>query len=120
MASNLIPRKGYVAFTVILSVTAQRLIDLVSTQLGYTLAGAFREIQIQVDPEGTAGSVRVGDATLGTLVPAVTGQVQKGVTLAASASDTYRAGNLNDVYFLSLYVQAVTGTPSINVQLWEM
>ena len=114
---NTIPRKGYTAFTLGLTTTAARLIDLAKSQLGYTIAGAFREIQIQVDPEGTAGSVRIGDATVGTTVG---GQVQKGSTISQGGADTYRAGNVNDVYFLSLFAQAVTGTPSINVQLWEM
>lgn len=117
---NMQLRRGYIACTVGVTTTAASLKTLIENLLSMTagqLGGSFREVQLQVDPEGTAGSIRVGDASLGQTVG---GQVQKGVTLSQGGADTYRAGGVNDVYLISIFVQAVTGTPSLNVQLWEM
>ncbi len=105
----------YLACTIGLTTAAARLVDLVATQIGVTPQDSWREVIIQVDPEGTAGQVRIGDATLGTLVPPSTGLTQKGATLAGGDSQTNTA-HLNLVPAGSLYVQAVSGTPSINVQ----
>jgi hypothetical protein len=111
-------RKGYLAFSISLTTTAATLAALVLAQLNILLAGSYREVQIQVDPE-TSGSlsVRLGDGSLGTTIG---GKVQKGVTLVGgSAADTYRGSGANAIYTQMLNLQAVTSEPIVNVQLWE-
>jgi len=101
-------------FTVGLTSAAARLLTLIETQFGLTLQDSWREVTIQPDPEGAdAQSVRIGDSKLGTT--ATNGLVQKGVTLGGGDSETWTS-QMNLVPAGSIFVQAVTGTPSINVQ----
>lgn len=119
MPQNTANRKGYIAFSVALSTTKARLVDLYATLYPNSpLAGAYREVQIQVDPETSAGlQVRIGDGSLGTTVGGV---VQKGVTLdGGSAADTYRVSGADAIYALMMYLQAVSGAPIVNCQLME-
>lgn len=104
----------YLTFTVALTTTAANLKSLIETQFGLTIQDSWREITIQVDPEGTSDQVRIGDANLGTT--GANGEVQKGVTLAGGDSLT-ETTTLTLVAAGSIFVQAVTTTPNINVQL---
>ena len=120
MPQNTANRKGYIAFSIALSTTAAKLVDLYSAAFpNKPLAGAYREVQIQVDPETSAGlQVRIGDGSLGTTIGGV---VQKGVTLdGGSAADTYRVSEADAIYANMMYLQAVTGAPVVNVQLMEL
>lgn len=101
------------SFTVGLTTAAARLLTLIETQFGVTLQDSWREVTIQPDPEGAADQVRVGDANLGTT--GTNGLVQKGVTLGGGDSLT-ETSQMNLVPAGSIFVQAVSGTPSINVQ----
>lgn len=116
---NTANRKGYIAFSVTVTNTATRLVDLYAAIYpNKPLAGAYREVQIQVDPETSAGTqLRIGDGSLGTTVG---GNIQKGVTLdGGSAADTYRVSGADAIYALMMYLQAVTGTLVANIQLME-
>jgi hypothetical protein len=121
MSQQSSPTPGYIAVTIQLSATAARLVDLIKTQLGYTVPPAVQEYQIQTDPEDSSNNnVRLGTGNLGTTVG---GFVQKGVTLLSSASaggssETTRTGVINGKNFGSVYGQTVTGTQLINIQLW--
>lgn len=120
MPQNTANRKGYIAFSLVLSTTKAKLVDLYNTQINGNkpLAGAYREVQIQVDPETSGGlQVRIGDGSVGATVGGV---LQKGVTLdGGSAQDTYRVSGADAIYANMLYLQAVTGAPVVNVQLFE-
>jgi hypothetical protein len=124
MPQNTANRKGYMAFSLKLSTTAARLIDLVTTQLGITLAGSYREVQIQIDPETSAAlSVRIGDGSLGTTSGAPASVLQKGVTLvgtSAGPQDIFRCSGADAIYANMMYLQAVSGTPVVNVQFFEV
>ncbi len=114
---NTANRKGYLAFSITVTSTAAKLVDLVLTQLAIRLAGSYREVQIQVDPESSDSlMLRIGDGSLGTTVAGV---VQKGVTLQGGGSDTYRDAPPNGIYVNMMYVQAVSDDVVINVQLLE-
>jgi hypothetical protein len=110
----------YLAFTVALTTTATNLKSLLEANLtlrnGFasTLQDSWREITIQPDPEGTADTIYVGDAALGTTVG---GQLQKGVVLLVGDSQT-ESSTLTLVPLGSIFVQAKSTTPSINVQLF--
>jgi hypothetical protein len=117
---NMPKRQGYLAVSVQVTVTAQKLQTVVETLLGLTansLATIYRTITIQVDPETSGGlSVRVGNGNVGTTVAGV---VQKGMTLTGGSSYTDRS-TMNACYFGMLWAQAVSGTPVLNIQLEEV
>lgn len=117
---NTTNRKAYIAFSVIVTTAAVTIQSLWNALYPTNpLAGNWREVQIQVDPEVSNGaSVRVGDGTLGTTVG---GAVQKGATLVGgSASDNYRASGQNAIPLQMLCLQAVTGTAVVNIQLMDI
>ncbi len=120
---NTANRKGYLAFSLKLSTAAAKLVDLVTAQLGITLAGSYREVHIQIDPEtSSALSVRIGDGSLGTTSSAPASVLQKGVTLAGSAigpQEIYRCSGADSIYVNMMYLQAVSGAPIVNVELLE-
>lgn len=105
----------YLTYTVALTdQTAHRLVDLIIAQFGETPQDSWREVTLQVDPEGTSDQIRIGDSRLGTT--GGNGKVQKGVTLAGGDSLT-ETTSLTLVPLGSIFVQAVTSTPNLNVQL---
>lgn len=117
---NTTNRKAYIAFSVTVTATAQTLQALWNALYpNNPLAGNWREVQIQVDPETSAGAtVRIGDGTLGTTVGGV---VQKGSSLqGGSAADTYRASGQNAIPLQMLCLQTVTGTAVVNVQVMDI
>ena len=115
---NTANRKGYMAFSINVTSTATRFVALVLAQLGITLAGSYREVQFQVDPETADNlSLRIGDGSLGTTIGGV---VQKGVTLVGgAAADTYRVSGADAIYVLMMYLQAVSDPVVLNCQLME-
>ena len=119
---NTANRKGYMAFSINVTNTAAKWIDLVKAQLGIDLtnSGSWREIQFQVDPETSGGDIRIGDGSLGTTASG-NSVVQKGVTLiGGGAADTYRVSGANAIYGNMMYVQATTNvTVVLNIQLLE-
>jgi hypothetical protein len=117
---NTTNRKAYIAFTVTVTTTAVTIQSLWNTLYPTNpLAGNWREVQIQVDPETSGGAaVRIGDGTLGLTVG---GNVQKGATLVGgSAADTYRCSGQNAIPLQMLCLQAVTGTVVVNCQLMDI
>jgi hypothetical protein len=117
---NMPARRDYIAVSVQVTTTPANLQALIEAILGITpgsLATLYREFQIQLDPETSgATQVRFGNGNVGSTVGGV---VQKGVTLSGGgASDTIR-GPVNNVMLSPVWVQAVTGTAVLNIQLWS-
>lgn len=128
---NQLKRQGYYAVSVQVTTTGQRLQSLVEDILGIaagSFGSSFRECQIQVDPETSAGAqVRFGTGNVGgSLTSTKQGTiVQKGMTLGGGggASDTIRSASVNAVYFGLMWAQVVPSTAStaiLNLQFWEI
>jgi len=111
-------RSSYLAVSIQVTTTPQLLSTVIETMLGRpvgTLAKIWREIQWQVDPETSPGlTVRLGNGNLGNTL---NGVVQKGISLVGQ-SDTSRAP-MDNVDISLMWVQAVSGTPVMNLQFWS-
>jgi hypothetical protein len=106
MAQRIIGRA--VSGTVGTTTAAARLVDLIEAQLAIKVQDSCRTMTLQ-----PSAAVMVGDASLGTTVGGI---VQEGVLLAAAAVLTETA-DLNTVPVGSVFVQAVSATPTVNFQL---
>jgi hypothetical protein len=120
---NMPVRPSYLAVSIQVPTTRATLASLISTMLSITpgrLAGSWRSVNLQLDPETSSGStIRRGTGNVG---DTLNGVVQKGATLLGLAS-IFNEATFNNVDISTIWVMALaaatTGAENIlNIELF--